>query len=58
MGGGWRDTQSPDRLWKALLLFAVASGPLRAVFSAVQLSSRSSSSARLIATFSLMEVSA
>jgi hypothetical protein len=51
---GW-DYKSPDRLWKALLLFALASGPIRAVFSAVQLSSRSSSSARLIATFSLME---
>jgi hypothetical protein len=50
-----RGAQSPDRLWKALLLFALAAGPLRAVFSAVQLSSRSSSSARLIATFSLME---
>jgi hypothetical protein len=51
---GW-GYDAPDRLAKSILLFMVAAQAFRAMFTAVQLSSKTSPSARIIATFTIVD---
>jgi len=51
---GW-GYDAPDRLAKSILLFMFSAQAFRSLFAVVQLSSRMSSSPRIIATFSLIE---
>jgi len=51
---GW-GYDAPDRLAKSILLFMIAAQAFRAMFTAVQLSSKTSPSARIIATFTVVD---